>query len=464
MVDLIDPFATPSSTTPPMTDMPPPDADAAPAEAAPNRPPEPRPEPEEETDEQWRLRFIEENQHLARPRPERPPAPPPSPWDGPSSTWKVPDHLSLRHPKGGYMAMALLSRTMDDLDEITKGERAATYEEVDKYLGHALIAEGLVPFTYTADEAIRWWKAGGYKVLGSTPIVPPPAEAASDETRATRDKRATVSSIAMNANGMTIDGDEPLRTNETVGKDSASEPTHGVTSLTKPADMFRDIETWGTPKPVPLRATPRPAPAPSPHQTQAKPPVVAGAQPGALNRGWPVPGGGRTARQGQRDSRGKAYSDGSYDLTGRKRGGRKHKAYDLPGEIGTIISAAADGVVVTADPEREKIWTRDKAGVILRDKKGQKIFTRGKKVTGWGNYVIIQHADGYRTLYAHLREVPRLKKNDPVRLGQEIGRLGITGNAATKGSHLHFEVRDSRMSKTYNPGDWLAGRLPALRR
>ncbi len=89
-------------------------------------PPDAEPASEKETDEQWILRFLEENQHLARPRPERPPPPPPSPWDGPPSTWKVPDHLSLRHPRGGYMAMALLSRTMDDLDEVTKGERAAT--------------------------------------------------------------------------------------------------------------------------------------------------------------------------------------------------------------------------------------------------------------------------------------------------------------------------------------------------
>ncbi len=88
--------------------------------------------------------------------------------DGPRSQWKVPDHLSMPHPNGGYMAMALMSRTMDDLDEVTGGKRAATYEEVDKYFGHALIAEGLVPFTYTADEAIRWWKAGGFRVLGSS--------------------------------------------------------------------------------------------------------------------------------------------------------------------------------------------------------------------------------------------------------------------------------------------------------
>jgi hypothetical protein len=36
----------------------------------------------------------------------------------------------------------------------------------EAYFGHALIAEGLVSFTYTADEASRWWKAGGYGVLG----------------------------------------------------------------------------------------------------------------------------------------------------------------------------------------------------------------------------------------------------------------------------------------------------------
>jgi hypothetical protein len=133
--------------------------------------PEVQPEPEDESDEEWMRRFIEENIHLASPPVVRPPAPPPQPWDGPKSQWKVPDHLSMPHPNGGYMAMALMSRTMDDLDEVTGGKRAATYEEVDKYFGHALIAEGLVPFTYTAEEAIRWWKAGGYRVLANE-IVP----------------------------------------------------------------------------------------------------------------------------------------------------------------------------------------------------------------------------------------------------------------------------------------------------
>jgi murein DD-endopeptidase MepM/ murein hydrolase activator NlpD len=488
----------------------PPTPDTAPDAVAPSK--EPAPEVEEETDEQWMHRFIEENQYLARPRPERPPAPPPSPWDGPPATWKVPDHLSMRHPRGGYMAMALLSRTMDDLDEVTKDERAATYEEVDKYFGHALIAEGLVPFTYTADQAIWWWKSGGYKVLGgdSVDAQPMPSDTTSahspdqdldanlhdeeptgvshpspspllraaagdsvmtnastlDETLDARRDALARSSVDMNAKGMMIDDVvDPQGRAETTRKAPAGEPPQAATSSTKPADMFKDIQSWGAPKPAPAKAPSQPALAPAPRQTLVKPAVVAGARPGVLERVWPVPGGGRTAQKGKRDPRGKAYSDGSYDLTGQKRGGRKHKGYDLPGEIGALVGAAADGVVAERpQTEQEKIWERDKTGAIKRDKNGQKLFTRGKKVVGWGNYIIIEHADGYRTVYAHLREVPRLKKGQPVRMGQEIGRLGTTGNAATKGSHVHFEVRNGTMARTYDPGEWLAGRLPALRR
>ena len=63
---------------------------SGPGDSVQDAPPDAEPASEKETDEQWILRFLEENQHLARPRPERPPPPPPSPWDGPPSTWKVP--------------------------------------------------------------------------------------------------------------------------------------------------------------------------------------------------------------------------------------------------------------------------------------------------------------------------------------------------------------------------------------
>lgn len=48
-------------------------------------------------------------------------------------------------------------------------------------------------------------------------------------------------------------------------------------------------------------------------------------------------------------------------------------------------------------------------------------------------------------------------------IGQEIGRLGDTGNAKGKGSHVHMEVFDTdkaRNARYYNPMDWMNGRLP----
>ena len=59
---------------------------------------------------------------------------------------------------------------------------------------------------------------------------------------------------------------------------------------------------------------------------------------------------------------------------------------------------------------------------------------------GYGNYIIIDHGDGYSTLYAHLPNTPPLVAvGDVVTGGQQIGLMGNTGNAS--GAHLHFEVR-----------------------
>jgi murein DD-endopeptidase MepM/ murein hydrolase activator NlpD len=56
----------------------------------------------------------------------------------------------------------------------------------------------------------------------------------------------------------------------------------------------------------------------------------------------------------------------------------------------------------------------------------------------YGNDVIIRHADGKYTLYAHLTE-PLVSVGQSVTSGQEIGISGATGNVT--GPHLHFEVR-----------------------
>lgn len=61
---------------------------------------------------------------------------------------------------------------------------------------------------------------------------------------------------------------------------------------------------------------------------------------------------------------------------------------------------------------------------------------------GWGGsfgyQVVIRHADGRYTQYAHLSAIS-VKDGQSVGEGQRIGRSGSTGNST--GPHLHFEVR-----------------------
>ncbi len=56
---------------------------------------------------------------------------------------------------------------------------------------------------------------------------------------------------------------------------------------------------------------------------------------------------------------------------------------------------------------------------------------------GYGNYVIIQHADGSSTLYAHLSAIS-VTQGQVVEQGEVIGALGSTGYST--GPHLHFEI------------------------
>ena len=69
---------------------------------------------------------------------------------------------------------------------------------------------------------------------------------------------------------------------------------------------------------------------------------------------------------------------------------------------------------------------------------------------GYGNVVIIEHANSVMTVYAH-NEANLVRVDEVVNQGQPIATLGSSGNST--GPHLHFEYRKN--GKAINPRDVL---------
>jgi murein DD-endopeptidase MepM/ murein hydrolase activator NlpD len=66
-----------------------------------------------------------------------------------------------------------------------------------------------------------------------------------------------------------------------------------------------------------------------------------------------------------------------------------------------------------------------------------KVIAAGWNSTGYGNHVIIDHNNGYRTLYGHMSQI-LVTVGQTVNRGDKIGVMGSTGRST--GTHLHFEV------------------------
>ena len=92
-----------------------------------------------------------------------------------------------------------------------------------------------------------------------------------------------------------------------------------------------------------------------------------------------------------------------------RRWGRSHNGIDIAGSYNSPIKAADGGVVTYAG------W-----------------------MSGYGNYVVIDHENGYQTAYGHNASLS-VSVGDRVAKGDVIAKMGSTGRST--GTHLHFEVR-----------------------
>jgi murein DD-endopeptidase MepM/ murein hydrolase activator NlpD len=102
-----------------------------------------------------------------------------------------------------------------------------------------------------------------------------------------------------------------------------------------------------------------------------------------------------------------------------------------------------DGINIAA-PEGTPVLAAD-AGIVAY---------AGNELRGYGNLVLLKHADGFMTAYAH-NSVVLVKRGDKVRRGEPIARIGSTG--AVSEPQLHFEVR--RGTRALDPTSY----LPAAR-
>ena len=101
-----------------------------------------------------------------------------------------------------------------------------------------------------------------------------------------------------------------------------------------------------------------------------------------------------------------------------------HSGVDLAGPQGTPIVATRDGTVTTA-----------KTGYN----------------GGNGNYVVINHGDGFSSSYLHMLENLQVSVGQKVKAGQIIGYMGSTGMST--GPHLHFTIYYN--GSTVNPADYI---------
>ncbi|WP_037459696.1 LysM peptidoglycan-binding domain-containing M23 family metallopeptidase [Skermanella stibiiresistens] len=204
---------------------------------------------------------------------------------------------------------------------------------------------------------------------------------------------------------------------------AVQEPSRQVAALAPPPASVQ------VPRPVP-RVPSKPALAPPPPDTvertvaatipEAAPPVVAAPAPVVATKPPAVdlveP---RSSGQFQWPVRGTILSE-----FGPKPGGLHNDGLNISAAKGSSVVAAENGVVAYA----------------------------GNELRGFGNLLLIRHADGWVSAYAHLDDM-MVDRGAKVKRGQKIGTVGSTGNVSAP--QLHFELR--KANRAIDPRDYLSG-------
>jgi murein DD-endopeptidase MepM/ murein hydrolase activator NlpD len=109
---------------------------------------------------------------------------------------------------------------------------------------------------------------------------------------------------------------------------------------------------------------------------------------------------------------------------GQSPAGQRNDGINLAVPEGTSVKAAEAGTVIYA----------------------------GNELEGYGNLILVRHADGWVSAYAHNKDI-LVKRGDSVARGQIIAHAGMTGSVSAP--QVHFELRQG--SKPVNPLDFLSG-------
>ncbi len=84
------------------------------------------------------------------------------------------------------------------------------------------------------------------------------------------------------------------------------------------------------------------------------------------------------------------------------------------------------------------------APTILAADSGRVVIAGWPDASGYGNRVLIDHQNGYQTLYAHLSKI-FVSSGQTVKRGDSIGQMGSTGRST--GIHLHFEIHKNGIAQ-----------------